>query len=272
MKRYGISSWIANNLPVDEAIQALAAPGFEKIEISGSGSPLLQLWEDNPVSACQKLKSAGLSILSIHGPIAGRRLDHADEATRQESIAANLEYFDKMRNCGIPEIVIHPIGSGDYSTQEKHIESRTRSLNSLKVLAEHAEQMGVRMAVENLSGNRPGSTLADMLKMIDGLGDHVGICFDIGHAVQAGLDIIHELKTAVSAKKLFSLHIHDVNEKGKDHFVPGEGKINWDAFISELDACDFHGGRILEISPPETEVAQRVRKTAEFAAKYSGKE
>ena len=74
MKHYGISSWIVNDLPADEAIQKLAAPGFRKIEISGSGSPLLQKWEDEPVSACQKLKSAGMSVLSVHCPVAGRRL------------------------------------------------------------------------------------------------------------------------------------------------------------------------------------------------------
>lgn len=268
MKRYGISSWIVNDLPADEAIQALAAPGFRKIEISGSGSPLLQEWEDDPVIACQKLKSAGISVLSIHCPVAGRRLDDTDEATRQESIAANVVYFDKMRSSGIPEIVIHPTGSGDYSTHEKHIESRTRSVESLKALAKHAKQMGVRMAVENLGSRRPGSTLADLLEMIDGLGDHVGICFDIGHAEQAGLDLINELKTVTSSGKLFSLHIHDVNEKGRDHFIPGEGRINLNAIISALDACNFQGGRILEISPPETNVAERVQKTAESIKRY----
>jgi len=268
VKRYGISGWIVNDLPADEAIQILVASGFKKLEISGSGSGLLQAWEDDPVRTCQKLKSVGMDVLSVHCPIAGRRLDDINEATRQESVAANVVYFDKMRSCGIPEIVIHPVGAGDYSTQKKHAESRNQSVKSLKALAEHAEQIGVRMAVENLSGNRPGSTLADILEMIDGLGDHVGICFDIGHAEQAGLDLIHELNTATSSGKLFSLHIHDVNEKGRDHFIPGEGRINLNAIISVLDACNFQGGRILEISPPETDVAERVQKTAESVKRY----
>jgi sugar phosphate isomerase/epimerase len=98
--------------------------------------------------------------------------------------------------------------------------------------------------------------------MIEGLGDHVGICMDVGHAEQADLDWIDELRTATSARKLLSLHIHDVNEAGKNHFVPGERRIDWDTFIAELDACNFQGGRILEISPPETDIIERLREAA----------
>jgi sugar phosphate isomerase/epimerase len=203
-----------------------------------------------------------MQAISIHSPVAGRYLDHAEKSTRLASIAANFACFDRMKNCGIQEIVIHPIGAGDFSTQEAKTESRTRAVWSLGILAERAGQMGIRLAVENLLADSPGFTMTGLLNMIEGLGDHVGICFDIGHAEQAGLDLIRELKTATSAGKLFSLHIHDVNESGRDHFVPGEGRIDWKAFISELDTCGFQGGRILEVSPPEMDVAGRLGKVA----------
>lgn len=270
MKHYGISSWIANNLSADEAVEKLAASGFKEIEISGSGSSLLNEWEDDPVGVCQRLKAIGIHVLSIHCPVAGRSLDHTDRITRQASIDANIEYFNKMEKCGIKEIVIHPMGGGDYSTPEKHAKSRACSAGSLGILAEHAGQTGIRMAVENLVKNRPGSTTADLLEMIEGLGDHVGICFDVGHAEQAHLDLVNELKTAISAEKLFSLHIHDVDAaSGKDHFIPGEGRIDWNTFIFLLDDCGFQGGRILEISPPETGVAERLRKAAVVKNEWS---
>ncbi len=270
MKSYGISSWIVNALTMDEAIKGIADLRFTEVELSGTGSGLLKAWEDDPIHTCQKLSSVDIQVPSIHGPIAGRRLDHADEVARQASIAANFVYFDKMKNSGVPEIVIHPTGAGDFSTQEKSAESRARSVESLKSLAERAGQMGLRLAVENLGIGRPGSSLSDLLEMIEGTGDHVGICFDVGHAEQAGLDLIHELKTAISAGKLFSLHIHDVNQAGRDHFIPGEGRIDWNAFISELNACGFNGGRILEISPPETDVAGRLRKVATLRDEWEG--
>ncbi len=270
MKSYGISGWIVSALTTDEAIEGIKCSDFNELELSGTGSGLLKAWEDGPVATCQKLSSVDIQVPSIHGPTAGRRLDHADEVARQASIAANFVYFDKMKSSGIPEIVIHPTGAGDFSTQEKSAESRARSVESLKSLAERAGQMGLRLAVENLGRGRPGSTLSDLLEMIEGTGDHVGICFDVGHAEQAGLDLIHELKTAASAGKLFSLHIHDVSDAGGDHFIPGEGRIDWDAFISELDACGFRGGRILEISPPEADVAERLCKLALLRDEWEG--
>lgn len=271
-KRYGISSWIASILSADEAIEKIAAAGFREIELSGSGSGLLHAWEDDPICVCQKLTSKDIVVKAIHCPVAGRSIDDADEATRQASVAANLVYFDKMRSCRIKGIIIHPFGSGDYSTQVKKIVCRAQSLKSLRAMAEMAGEMGVRIAVENLAKGRPGSNVADLLEMIEGMGDHVGICIDLGHAYIAGLDLINELRAAVSAGKLFSLHIHDVNEAGRDHFIPGEGKIDWDIFISRLDACGFQGGRILEISPPETDVDGRLCKAAIVRDKWEGYE
>lgn len=268
MRIYGISSWIVNSLSADESVEKLANSGFKYIEISGSGSGLLKEWEDDPVGVCQKLKAADIHVLSIHCPVAGRFLDHADEAARRSSVEANLAYFSKMKECGIREIVIHLIGAGNYSTPERYAESRTRCDESLRTLARYAGQIGVRMAVENLGSNRPGSSMADLLEMIAGLGDHVGICFDVGHAEQAGFDLTHELETAISAGKLFSLHLHDVNAEGRDHFIPEEGRINWNVFISELDSYGFQGGRILEISPPETNFTGRIRKSAALKSKW----
>ena len=163
MKRYGISTWIANSLYTNEAVDRLSASGFREVEISGSGSGLLEEWENDPADVCQKLESVDIRVLSIHSPVAGRRLDDADKAVRQASIAANLDYFGKMADSGIEEIVIHPNGSGDFSTQEKRDMKRSLSIESLEMLAEHAGRMGVRMAVENLGSDRPGSAMAGLL-------------------------------------------------------------------------------------------------------------
>ena len=86
MKRYGISTWIANSLYTNEAVDRLSASGFREVEISGSGSGLLEEWENDPADVCQKLESVDIRVLSIHSPVAGRRLDDADKAVRQASI------------------------------------------------------------------------------------------------------------------------------------------------------------------------------------------
>ncbi len=263
MTQYAISTWIVEDLESDEAVEHLAVAGFKQVELSGGVSPLLKAWEDDPVGVREQLDAVGIGVPSIHCPRPGRHLDADDDTLRRSSIAANIGHFERMRTCGVEEIVIHPTSSADISTDAKRAASRARSVESLRALAEQAAQMGVRMAVENLGrAPRPASTMAELLQMIEGLGDHVGVCLDIGHTDMADLHLLDELGTVLSAGKLFSLHIHDVSQEGKDHFLPGEGRLDFDAFLAKLDASDFHGLRTLEILPPQANVVERLREAA----------
>jgi sugar phosphate isomerase/epimerase len=264
MQRYAISSWICTSLPAERAIQELASVGFADVELSADASPLVKAWESDPVGTVQQLQLSGITVPSIHTPGAGRHLDDPDDETRRSAIAANVKYFSGMRQSEIREIVIHPTSPVDISTEQKRAACEQRARASLEVLAQQAITTDIRLAVENLGTDpgRPCATMASLLQMIDGLGEHVGICFDIGHAEMAGLDLVDELKTVLSASKLFSLHLHDVSQAGKDHFIPGEGRIDFDAFLSVLNADGFAGGRTLEIAPPEADVPGRLRQVA----------
>ena len=263
MKQYAISTWIVEELDAEDAISLLTAAGFREAEISGGASPLLMAWEADPIATTRRLEAAGIAVRSIHCPRAGRHIDVEDDAARQASVAANVDYFRRMKACGVPEIVIHPTSSIDVSTEAQRDAARTRSRDSLERLAAHGAAIGVRMAVENLGREgRPGCCMADLIAMIDDLGPHVGLCLDVGHSGLAGLDIVHELTLALSTGKLFSLHIHDVNDDGRDHFMPGEGRLDFDTFVATLDSAGFDGVRTLEVKPPETDVAGRLAEAA----------
>jgi len=139
-----------------------------------------------------------------------------------------------------------------------------RSRESLKALADVAGSAGIRLAVENTGGGgRPGSTMASILEMIDGLGGHVGLCMGTGHSQQAHLDLLDELSMALSSGKLFPLHLHDVDSGGKDHYIPGEGCIDFDPYLERLRAHGYDRGRTLEIAvAPAEGVALRVQQAA----------
>ena len=263
MTQYAISTWIVEHAPTDEAIGLLADAGFQAAELSGGLAPLLADWENDPEGTTQKLAAAGIAVRSVHCPRPGRFLDVENQADRLASVAANVQYFEWMAASGVPEIVIHPTSGVDTSTPEARAVVVARIEESLKALADRAGQAGVRMAVENLGRDgRPGSTMAMLLDMIDGLGDHVGLCHDMGHSVQADLDIVDEVRTALRAGKLFSLHIHDVDASKVDHYIPGEGQVDLEGFVAELDAAGFAGLRTLEIKPVEGDPAPRLRLVA----------
>jgi len=272
MPAYGISSWIVAKVPVDEAIEHLAASCFDQVELSADESALVKAWEADPEGICGRLADEGLTVPSIHSPGPGRSLDAADSNQRQASIDANLRYFESMHACGIPEIVIHPTSIFSTDSEQERKGIRTRSVDSLARRAERAAEFGLRMAVENLARPpTPASTIASILEMIDGFGDHVGVCHDMGHSVQGGLDIVEEVRTALASRRLFSLHIHDVNAELRDHFIPGEGNVGFSAFLDELGAAGFAGGRILEISPPAEDVAERLEQVAAVRCAWEGR-
>jgi len=272
MADYGISTWLVQDYSPEEAAARLRANGFEQVEISGADKGLVPAWEHDAPGVVGVFRDFGLDTRSIHCPAAGRKLDSPDGDVRKAAIAANIDYFRKMRRSGVPEIVIHPTGAALYSDVAATAAARKHARESLAILAEHADREGVRMAVENLGRPpRPGSTVAGLLEMIDGLGDHVGLCLDIGHAEQAALDLLCELRTALASGKLFSLHIHDVEASGVDHFVPGTGRIDWGALIPALDAAGFAGGRILELSPYHGDVDDCLRRAGEVRERFRGR-
>ena len=75
----------------------------------------------------------------------------------------------------------------------------------------------------------------------------------------------------LSAGKLFSLHIHDVSQEGRDHFLPGEGRLDFDALLGKLDGAAFRGLRTLEVSPPETNVVERLREAADLRDEWEAR-
>ncbi|MGQ9729734.1 MAG: sugar phosphate isomerase/epimerase family protein [Candidatus Zipacnadales bacterium] len=272
MARYGISTWIVGRLPADEAIDALAEAGFEELELSADWAPLVQMWEYEPARTMERLRAAGMSVRSVHSPESGRHLDVPEDVERQASILENLRYFNLMTQSGIEEIVIHPTSSAPVETPTEIAAVRHRSVESLAVLAEHAGRAGIRLQVENLGrAPRPGHAIHELLELIEGLGDHVGLCHDVGHSVQAGLDVIVEMRAALAADKLFSLHLHDVDADLRDHYIPGEGTVDLPALLDELDAVAFPGGRILEIAVAENNVRARLQEAAKVKKEWESR-
>jgi len=261
MAIYALSSWLVGRVPTDEAIRLMAENGFIQTELSADWAPIVRDWEQDPEGVCEKLAAAQIGVPSVHSPELGRRLDLLDDEERRASVEENLRYFGLMRACGVPEIIIHPVSGAAGKDDEAWAKVPGKARDSLKVLSDAAGEAGLRLAVENLGGGgRPGSTMASILELIDGLGDHVGLCMDIGHSQRAHLDLLGELRTALDSGKLFTLHLHDVDPAGRDHWIPGEGCVDFMPFLAMLRAHGYGGGRTLEIEvAPAESVAERVR-------------
>ncbi|MGI5818732.1 MAG: sugar phosphate isomerase/epimerase family protein [Armatimonadota bacterium] len=272
MSTYAISTWIFAHLPADEAIRLMAETGFVEAELSATGSALLLAWESDPEGVCAQLAEAGISAVSVHSTHAARVISTPDDDARQAAIDEHIRYFRLMEACGLLEIVVHAVSGVQASDETDWQAAQRRSEESLRVLADEAGEAGLRLAVEN-SGRegRPGSTMASILEMIDGLGEHVGLCMDIGHSQQARLDLLEELSVALSSGRLFALHLHDVDADGKDHYIPGEGCLDFEPYLAMLCESGYDGGRTLEIRPADPkDVDERIRQVAALRDRWQG--
>lgn len=256
MACYGLSSWIAARLSPTDAIAAISAAGFTQVELSDDQAPLVRSWEADPVAVTGQMRDDGIRLTSVHSPLNGRFLDLVDERSRLASIAANMVYLDLMAACGVPEMVLHPVSAWQTPPPTDLGAFRADIVDSLARLAARADDLGLRLSVENLGGI--SASMSGVLDLIVDFDDHVGLCLDVGHAVQNGLDPLHETRIALQSGRLFALHLHDVDAAGVDHFLPGEGVVDLPAILAELDRADFAGLRTLEIARAEERVAERI--------------
>ena len=248
MVTYGIATAPVNGVPFDEAIARIAGAGFRQVELWGDEQHL-DHWIARPAGMRRALESMGIAAPSVHSPKAGWNNGAADKATRLASVEATATCFRQAAEIGAQVVICHPNQPIVPFTEEEFEANWARSRDSLAILAERARAVGVRMAVENLPARgdpRPGATIADVLKMIQGLGDHVGICLDAGHSNANGQSAAEE--ALVAGDKLFALHIQDNDGGGQDqHLVPGRGTTDWNAFLDALDEMAFKGVRTFEV-------------------------
>jgi len=231
---FGVSLTLAHHLSMTEALARVAAAGFRFVELP-NGSSAVGTWWQRPVETRRALDAVGVTAWSTHAP--GANNGTPDDAARQASIDAASSFFRPAAEAGVPAVVVHPnTPDGEAYTDAGFEASLARSTDSIAILAERAATAGVKLAVENCPMRhtpRPSGRIKDTLRMIDGLGDHVGICFDVGHSNANVDDPVEEIRTA--GDRIFCIHIQDNDGLGEDqHLIPGEGTVDWPAVIDAL--------------------------------------
>lgn len=253
MKEYVLSVAMFDGCSLVETLRQTAAAGFDAIEVSGSAE-YLAAWTEDVAQTRRLLAEAGITVRVLHSPSEGWNNDDPDDAARQRSIALTVASFRQAAELGAEFVICHANKPSHPFTREDWAANWERSCESLGVLAEEARAAGVKMAVENLPVRgepRPTGSIAQVLEMISGLGDHVGVCLDAGHSNANGLSAAEEALQAGS--KLFALHIQDNDGCGEDqHLLPGQGTTDWPAFLRALDMLAFAGPRTFEVGKGNT--------------------
>jgi hexulose-6-phosphate isomerase len=230
---------------VFEKFRVMKAAGFDGIE------PMGGMNRDEVLAA---FKETGLQAASVCDHVHwNKTLSAPDEATRKLGLDGLLLSLHDAKTYGAGSVLLVPgvvkggaIGRGD-STYEECWE---RSIAEIKKAIPVAEELGVKISIENVGNNfitKPEQALA-YLNAIDS--EWVGWHFDIGN-VGAKYGPA-ERWIEVLGKRINRIHVKDFNAAPAAPGARGErpklleGGTNWPAVMAALDRAGYHGWGISE--------------------------
>lgn len=191
------------------------------------------------------IEATGVTFVDAHAPFGPHEDLHAVSEHERPLMLERLRIAMRLAaRFGVKTITIHT-GNGSavypgYTSAEYH-EAIIRSLRELLPLAHELDQI---ICIENIwfETNTPAQLL-DILEQVND--DHVGICYDSGHANLMARDRGFEESHPKKAFKeigpvpydehilekllphVVNCHLHDNNGQYDQHRLPGDGDIDW---------------------------------------------
>ena len=106
--------------------------------------------------------------------------------------------------------------------------------------ADGLAERGIRIAFENVDSDE---LLTAVMETFDE--PHVGFCYDSGHECWLTPDA-HYIRRY--GDRLLCLHLNDNDKTWDKHFLPGDGKADFDGILSDLRTVGFQGPVTLEVA------------------------
>ncbi|TWH60180.1 sugar phosphate isomerase/epimerase [Desulfitobacterium sp. LBE] len=212
-QKIGIFSWFGFVLPFGERISLIQEAGF-------TGTSLWWEDEEEPFPMPKErmpalVRERGLILENIHVPWCdANALWSDDQALRREIIARHKQWIEDCARFEIPLLVMHLCDGENPPAPNEY------GLASMGELAKAAEELGVRIAVEN---TRRRDSVDYVLQHIASRA--LGFCFDSSHHRLTDQEDFQLLRTW--GDRLMTTHLSD-NDGLKDrHWLPGHGVIDW---------------------------------------------
>lgn len=187
--------------------------------------------------------------LCFHAPYRGQRTIAGFAEDQAEEIAQSLApLYDIAARYGPATIVLHG-ARAPASKRPRHL----LYADTLAFIEWVLEQYPtLTMALENVNPHpdviKIGDGRAELLHIVREI-DYpaVGICWDIGHDVNAGRT---ELPGPVWLRHVQHVHIHDLDDAGQDHFPLIYGRVLPQRWLPPLVRTGFDGIITLELNGP----------------------
>lgn len=223
---FAIYDWFGYELPIKERYQLIKEAGFEGVLLWWSEHFGRNDYRKGP----QLAREAGLFIENIHSPIHNQDNLWLDNLDGEAAVDGYLQCVADCAEFEIPSMVLH-LPSDDYPYN-------TLGLDRINRITEKAEQLGVKIALENLQNI---SNLSNILDQVDS--PHIGFCYDCCHHINYNQD---KDLLSMYGSRLMAIHLHDNGGSRGQHQLPFDGRINWTTTMRKIADTGYKGAIALE--------------------------
>lgn len=213
--------------------------GISAIEISGGEREFLS---QDPQMMRTLAADHGVDLWSFHLPfVPFDAIDISMPALAKATVDKHAEIIKRAVEFGIKVFVIHPSGEPIRTKREERIACAKEHLSKL---AEIAEAQGAVIAVEDIPRTCLCNTADETLEIV-GADDRLRVCFDTNHLIHGDMpaDFVRR-----AGDKIVTLHVSDYDYQNERHWLPGEGKTDWNELLKALGEVGYHGPWMYEIS------------------------
>lgn len=198
-----------------------------------------------------RIKKSTLKLNGVHISF-GSTWEYSDlrEEVRQNAVKLTKEIFEQVDEANPYCYILHgswePIPEAD---REKRLAQLKKSLNELRGFT------GRKICLEDLPRTCLGNTSKEILTILrDCKG--IDVCLDSNHFLK------EKPEEAVIAlgEYIKTTHISDYDFIDERHWLPMEGKIDWNAFLRSLEAIGYDGAFNYEVGGAS---AEEIKENAE---------
>lgn len=239
----------SKTVPLKEILPRIAESGFQSVELWADKGHLDPRLDPDVQGVRSLMDSLGLRAHSIHSPYNGLKLGHP----RPELLKEWLEVVGRSLEIGVEMgaklAVVHANSDLGGVTDDDYADSRKLSIAFVNELADRAEELGIRLAVEPLLHPTHltkcfGTSLEELVEAFPD--PRIGFCPDLGHAVLTRDNLLQSIPLA--GDRILSIHA-DSNDGQTDlHLLPSQGVVDWESVKAALLQSGYEGKYVLEIS------------------------
>jgi len=231
----------------EQLLKETAAAGYEALEVClrDEGELSLQTSEGELGALAARARDAGIELASVCASVRNSPKDIMtnDCGIWKQSLDTIRRCLDATAALGVDTMLLT---MGALTDELYYNEAYANGLKALQLVAPHAEQIGVNIAVEYV-WNKFLLSPMEFARFCDEVASpRVGLFFDTGNMVVFGFP---QHWVRICGKHLMKVHFKDFKRQGYEWTPLLQGDVNFPAVMAELRKIGYDGALLSEVAP-----------------------